>query len=637
MTSLLPLVIIPMLLVAALSAFLAFYLGKRAALPTNWRGLPRILLVVAGWMLTGLLITITPTTPEKLLWGGLQQALLILLPSLWFLFVLAFSGEPVYRLRRWRRLLALEPGLMLIVLLTTAWHGLYWRSWSPLHLGGFSLLRAVDGPAAVAHAIYTTFLMTAATALLLRVYSESTATRRKQTQALLVAGLLPWAVSYSAGLSPAPEITAAISLPPALLLSGVIFALKINTLQALRVIPMARKTVIDKLQDGIIVLDKRGHIVDLNPAAAAILDHPVEALIGQPAGIAFSRSPHIHENYRADTLHRSQIEVTLPDGPHYYDLQITLLQDDADQFTGQLVTLHDITAHKRAAVALEAARQAAEAANRTKSEFLANMSHELRTPLNVIIGYTDLTLMGTYGALTETQQERLTQVSVNGKHLATLLNDLIDISRVEAHDFTLDMEVFDPAMLLRDALRQVNGAAQEKGLAIHPNIPDSLPQIRADARRLAQVLSHLLNNAIKFTTEGYLVVHAVILRREDAQEFPVQLPRNTRQWLMIAIQDTGIGIPPSHHTLVFEGFRQVDGSHTRRYQGSGLGLTIASRFTRLMNGHIWIESSLQQGSTIYVLLPVYDATRSAPAQPDSDEDSGDSEPAAPRIVRPQLN
>ncbi|MBN2472020.1 MAG: PAS domain S-box protein [Anaerolineae bacterium] len=636
MTIWLPILIIPVLMAAALSTVLALFLSRRISLPTSWRALPVVLVAVAAWMFTDLLTTITPNIPPKLLWHILQEGILIALPGLWLLFILGFSGEPVYRMRRWRHLLILEPALMITVLASTAWHDLYWQSWDMLSVGSVTLPRTVDGPAAIVQAVYTSFLMTAATALLLRVISESTAFRRKQAITLLFVGMLPWIVHYSAGFSAAPEVMTAIALPLSVLISVIVFIKGVNDLRTLRVVPMARKTVIDKLQDGIIVMDKRGQIVDFNPAATAILGHSSEALLGQAASDVFASSPNLHQNYQTDTLHRKQIEATLPDGPHYYDLQLRLLQDDMDQFTGHLVTLHDITEHKRVEAALETARTAAETASRTKSEFLANMSHELRTPLNVIIGYTDLTLMGTYGELSELQQERLSQVSENAKQLAALLTDLIDISRIEARDFSLNAEVFDPVTLLRDAVQQAEGTALQKGLGIYANIPETLPVISADARRLAQVLAHLLNNAIKFTTEGYLVIHAVTLQREDTLDFPVQLPRSVRRWLMFAIQDTGIGIPPSHQTAIFEGFRQVDGSHARRYQGSGLGLTVAHRFTQLMNGHIWIESTLNQGSTIYVLLPVHDLDQPS-SQQEIAGDSDKSTPATPRLIRPQLN
>ena len=632
----LPILIILPLIASGIAVTLAVLLNRHITAPANWRLLPAILLVTAVWILTGMLTTITPAMDTKLLWRTLQELLVIGLPALWLVFVLDFSGE---NLRTLRLTLVIEPLLVVPVLLTNPQHGLYWGSIQTIEAGGVTLLQTLNGPIAILHLLYATFVMISSIALLLRVTSERDAPGRQQAQTLLVGGLLPWLVSYGAGLSANQELLAALGLPLAVTMSCIIFLQRLQPLEDTPIVPIARKAVIDKLQDGIIVLDKQGAIVDINPAATAILERPAHELLGRSASSAFASSPSIHHSYQADTLHRNQIEATLPDGPHYYALQLQILRDETGQMTGQLVTLHDITEHKQAEAVLQAAREAAETASRTKSEFLANMSHELRTPLNSIIGYTDLTLMGTYGDLTETQRERLTQVSNNGKHLAELLNDLIDISRIEAHDFPLNSEVIDPAMLLRDAVRQTEAKALAKGLVIHRYIPDTLPQISADPRRLTQVITHLLNNAIKFTPEGYLIVHAAVVKRKDTLDFPVQLPTNIPRWLMVAIQDTGIGIAPKNHAVIFEGFRQVDGSHTRRYQGTGLGLTVAYQFTRLMNGHMWVESSLHQGSTMYVLLPVFDPPP-APDKPDdtsSADETDESEPGGPRLILAELN
>lgn len=612
---------------------LGVYLTHRSTPLKIRRTLHPLVFATALWLVTFTLTTITPDLPRKLQWNILQAALLILLPSLWTLFVVETSGVSDKVLWRLCLILAVEPILMIGIMATNQNHLLYWQTWQSSPLGPYAVLKLTYGPAATLHMVYGDFLMMIATALLLRNISERANPMRRPAATLLLASMIPWLLMMSGNRQNVPANLILNLLPVTMILSWLVIVAGLRWPTQPGVIPIARKAIVDKMQDGIIILDKSGAIVDVNPAASTIFQKSVNALLGQPAVEVFTTTPGMQENYLADTMHRDHLRFTTRNGERHYTMQITALRDGQGQSTGQLVCLHDITDHIEVETALEQAREAAETASRTKSEFLANMSHELRTPLNTIIGYTDLTLMGTYGDITPLQQERLGQVSENGRHLADLINDLIDISRIEAHDLPLHLETIDPIPLLDNVIQSTEKTATSKELRIHSNIPDKLPMIRADRRRLDQVVSHLIHNAIKFTPEGYIVVHAGVIERRDTIEFPLQLPVGPCQWLLIAVQDTGIGIAQEDQSMIFENFRQVDGSHTRRYQGSGLGLTIAHRFTRLMNGHMWVESMLNQGSTMYVLLPVVDSDGSTFFDADLQID----EDAAPRHVKPHLN
>ncbi|HEX6115290.1 MAG TPA: ATP-binding protein, partial [Geminicoccaceae bacterium] len=229
-----------------------------------------------------------------------------------------------------------------------------------------------------------------------------------------------------------------------------------------------------------------------------------------------------------------------------------------------------------------------EAASRHKSQFLANMSHELRTPLNAVLGYAELIQDGIYGEVPNKMQDVLERIRQNGRHLLGLINDVLDLSKIEAGQLTLSPVDYSLRELVLDVVSATEALAAEKKLALEVDVPPDLPRGRGDERRLTQVLMNLVSNAIKFTEAGTV---RILVKAEDGS-------------FVVAVTDTGVGIAPEHRERIFEEFQQVDTSSTRRKGGTGLGLAIARRIVELHGGRIWVDSAPGRGSTFAFTLPL---------------------------------
>jgi signal transduction histidine kinase len=233
-------------------------------------------------------------------------------------------------------------------------------------------------------------------------------------------------------------------------------------------------------------------------------------------------------------------------------------------------------------------KRRAEEANQAKSKFLANMSHELRTPMNAILGFTEMLIDGLYGDVPDALKEPLSDIQVNGRHLLHLINDVLDLSKIEAGRMELALSEYSVREVVDIVQLSLRSLAAEKGLEFATRVPDDIPPAYGDNRRLAQCLMNLAGNAIKFTPQGRV-------------EISVELQDDE---LLFRVSDTGIGIPKEELENVFAEFRQVDTTVTREFGGTGLGLSITKKFVEMHGGRIWVESESGKGSTFLFTVPL---------------------------------
>ena len=256
------------------------------------------------------------------------------------------------------------------------------------------------------------------------------------------------------------------------------------------------------------------------------------------------------------------------------------LQTRVQAATLELATQNELL--RRQAIELEQA-------SRLKSQFLANMSHEFRTPLNAILGYTHMLLQGVAGDLPANVRRQLTRIDSNGRHLLTIINEILDITRIEAGKMPMQISEFNLNELVPEVMTELDPVISRSKLTVTSRLSPEPPIMISDRQKVKQVIVNLLSNSLKFTHQGGI-------------EIGVDFDPATRL-SSIAVTDTGIGIAPEHHDKIFEDFRQVDDSPSRQYGGTGLGLAICRRLASALGGRITLQSRLGEGSTFTLIIP----------------------------------
>lgn len=378
------------------------------------------------------------------------------------------------------------------------------------------------------------------------------------------------------------------------------------------------RAIIDSLADGVVIVDQAGDIRFANPAAARLFNRPIENLLGTPFG-----SPVL----AGET---TEMEIVRRGGGDVVYAELRVVETEWEGAHAELVSLRDVTDRRHAEerarqLAFEReARLEAEASSQAKSDFLAIMSHELRTPLNAILGYSELMELGLSGDMTDGMRQQVGRIRVSAKHLLGLVNDILDLAKVEAGRLTVANAPSGAFDAVNSAITLIEPQATARGLELFivPGL-DTLPSYVGDEERVRQILVNLLSNAVKSTEPGGKI--SVEAKVTSAPERRARL-NPTSDFICITVTDTGTGIPEEKLDAIFEPFVQAESGPTRSQEGSGLGLTIGRRLARLMGGDLTVLSEVGKGSQFSLWLPAQSAGEEGASERFiSDKSSGSQE------------
>jgi PAS domain S-box-containing protein len=357
------------------------------------------------------------------------------------------------------------------------------------------------------------------------------------------------------------------------------------------------RLVAENSQELIALIDVEGKISYASPSYFHVLGHPVEALQGE----SLFRFTHPHD---APSFQRAVEHVVQSGGRRTVEFRLKRVSGDWLEFetiisaivdgtgtVGRLLLFgRDISERRLFEQALQRKNEQLEKALRAKDHFLASMSHELRTPLNAVIGFTGTLLMELPGPLTEEQSKQLRTIQSSAKHLLSLINDLLDLAKIESGDVSLTLEPVVFQAVVEEVCRTLHPLAEKKSLVLRMTLPQEKLVLRSDRRSLSQILLNLTSNAIKFTERGEV---SLVLRQDRD---------NGKYWTHFSVHDAGIGIRPEDQPKLFGAFSQVEGS-LRRNEGTGLGLHLSQKLAQLLGGQITFKSEYGKGSTFTLSLP----------------------------------
>lgn len=540
---------------------------------------PLAALMVAAslWALCDAVESSAPAMSTKILASKISHIGIQAVAVLFLIFVLRYTRRDQWLTHGRLAALWIMPAITVLVVFTNEWHHLIWQSVEIVMLPTGPDTFYVHGMFFWLATAYNYLLLVVGTVLLLETLRYERDVYRKQSAILIAAVTVPWVgnILYLSSFNPLPGLDWT-SL--AFIVTGVLVAYAIFVLRLFDLVPVARNVLIEQMSDALLVTDSHNRVVDANPAARKLLAEQGE-LVGKPLNQTLGQDAVALLTAGLGEAHGV---ITLQNhGPHGLDALCTPLLDEKGRLNGRLIVLRDITERLH----MEQELRRSEEHYRS---FLAMVSHELRTPLTGILGMAEAMQANVYGPLNDRQERSLRVIEQSGRHLAAVINDMLDLSRIQAGTLELHPGICNAGELGAASIAAIQEESQRKQQEVDFVVDELDLRVRVDVRRFEQVLVNLLNNAVKFTPPGGKLGLRIGLR--DAA-------------VAFCVWDNGIGIEPEVQAQLFRPFVQGDERLARTYGGAGLGLALVQRLVDLHGGSVGVDSKPGQGSQFTVLVP----------------------------------
>lgn len=580
-----------LILAAVAVAAISVMLIKREAPASKIFGV--MLSVLGIWAFGYAMELMHSTLPEMLFWIKIEYIGVGLIPALWFLFCVSYSGHDNWLTKGRIAAVSALPIVTVLMVWTNDYHYLHYSSVAVDSTSGpFPMLDFEEGPWYWIHTAYFYFLLLWGTYLLLQNYRFADQLFKSQTLTVLLGAMIPWAVNlmYLLGYKPFSHLDLT---PFVFSLTGLVIAYGLMQFRLFDIIPVARDRLVENLPDGVLVIDDDDQIVYCNRAMMDLIPNSENGVVGHNFNEVLKPFRFDQDLVTASQKNTLNAKMKRNDTVMNFEITVTPIRESRGLKSGKILYFHNVTSLINNQRELESARLKAEESDRLKTSFLANMSHEIRNPMNGIIGFA--------GFLKDEQisvTERIRYAEIiekNAQHLMNIINDIIDISKIESGHDQIKYENMSVAELMNDLSSFFYEQANKKGLSL--NIVSSVGRdsdyIITDPQKLRQILVNLINNAIKFTESGDVTVRA----------------RKAGSELIFSVKDTGIGISPKEIRSIFERFKQSYESKNKTYGGTGLGLSISKAYAELLGGKIDVQSEQGKGSTFVLTVPHYPADR----------------------------
>ncbi len=577
-------------LATALVSFFVAFLAWQRRLVKGGKELT-FLMIAAGigafWLIFE---TASTSIPEKIFWSKLEFFGGIATPVLYLIFSLRFTGKDKFLSRKHIWLLFIVPLITLALTITNEKHKLIWSGFSAIS-EKTNLMEYYHGIGFwLGYIAYSYLVLLLAVINLIRFIISQNKPFRTQGLIVLIGGFCPWITSliYLTDNNPVKGLDIT---PVSILLSGILAAYAILNIRFLNLVPVARETLVETLPDGILALDGQNRIQDINGTALSFLGIQNNNIIGFPAQSAGATVTQLLNAVINHETNDQTQEIRRNDEIKTFRILKHAIKNQPES---RLVVIRDITEQRQTECELTKAKEHAEESDRLKSAFLANMSHEIRTPMNGILGFADL--LKEPDLSSEKVQEYISIIESSGVRMLNIINDLIDISKIESGTMRISMSETNVNDQTRFIFSFFKPEAEQKGLLLilRNSLPEHEAIIRTDREKLYAILTNLVKNAIKFTNTGNIEVGYEKIESDS-------LASNSE--LKFFVKDTGIGISSELKEVIFERFRQGSETLNKRFEGAGLGLAISKAYVEMLGGRIWIDKDSEIGSVFNFTLP----------------------------------